>query len=809
MLSLEERLEGWRKGYAAAYRRQRAREHRALLGVLDDAGFRRGLALASPVLAEAAERARRSGPEIAAGRRESRLDAGLVRYVSRAALKLSPFSTLTRVALGTIDEEAPEPLVLVEGWRERSLLRVQRYLIEQDVELICRHRAVREGLKVALSPTLEEVAPERYRFLRPERWVADAAAGKLRHEPAALAEVNLSRSLMGGALEALREGPRVYRELAGALAAELGGAAGATAVLDKLVEAGVLLLITPWPGNEPHLEVRLLDHLRSLPAEAGLAPAIAALDRLTGLERGFPEAADPVGSVREIDRALDDLWRAAAPLAGIGPGIERWRNRPGDVCEDVLLTPALPGEDGVLRISGREVREIARSAEPWARLTAFQGHRLDLLHTLGALLERRWPGRGEVGFLELFAAAQPLWKEYRKLASSGADLWSSAFNPFGLQEVAALAGLRTEIWTSLRETLRGLPPDEPLPPGTLERLAARIPERWASPLGPCLFVQPASPAGGLWVLNRIFEGTGRYGSRFTAAMSEETRRRYTAGYLRAARREGDGGPAELLDLMWSRRDTLNVHAVQTARVLAIPGEELDPEAAEPVSLRDLRVSRDGATGLPRLTDAGGRRLLPVHLGGTASALMPFLVQLLALWGPGEIRPPRSPVPARREGDLLVLDRLTSGCLVLARRRWVVSLGEELRRQVAAASGEAAFAALNRWRLEKQLPESLFWIEKTPYPLKGDVYKPQYLGFSSPLLVEVFRAALRDNGDPLTFEEMLPTAGDLPRGPGGERWAVELQVDTLALAPGEVPEGRAGRPGPGLIPIPTAAGGRSI
>jgi hypothetical protein len=166
------------------------------------------------------------------------------------------------------------------------------------------------------------------------------------------------------------------------------------------------------------------------------------------------------------------------------------------------------------------------------------------------------------------------------------------------------------------------------------------------------------------------------------------------------------------------------------------------------------------------------------------------------------------MPARQEGDLQVLERLTAGCLVLARRRWVVSLGESLRSQ-ATASGEAAFAALNRWRLEKNLPECLFWVEKTHYPLRGDVYKPQFLDFTSPLFVEVFRSALRDNADPLTFEEVLPAAGDLPRGPGGERWAVEIQLDTLALGPEDVPEDFAGRTGNCLTQLPSAAGGRSV
>jgi hypothetical protein len=821
IVTLEERLAGWREEFSAAYRRRRAREHRALLAVLDDAGFRRGLALATPVLAEAAERARRTGPDIAPGRRELRLDLGLLRYVSRAALKLSPFSTLTRVALGTVGAETPqEPFAWRTGaWSERSLLRVRRYLVEQDLTLLCRYRPFREGLTLALSSSLEETAPGRYRFLRPERWVPDAEAGKLRHEPAALVEMNLSGSLVARILGELGAAPRGYRELHAVLTAELGDAGAVAGTLDALVEAGILLLETPWPGNEPHLEKRLLAHLRDLPADAGLDAVVAALGRLVALEEGFAGAAEPLRTLAAIDPALDDLWRALARLAGMAPAVERNRIKAGDVCEDVLLVPAGgPADAGlaeIFAVSRATVREIVRSAGPWARLSAFQGYRFDFLHTVAALLRQRWPDRREVSLLELFAAAQPLWREYRKFtASPAADGWRSAFNPLELAEVAALAALRTEIRAALKEILQALPPGEDLPLAALERLAARVPERYASPVGACLFVQPADAAGGLWVLNRIFEGTGRYGSRFTAVMDDGTRRRYAARFARAAVREVNGEPAELLDLMWSRGDTLNVHAAQTARVLAIPGETLDCGAAEPVALRDLRVALDGdtldgTTRLPRLVDAAGRRLLPVHLGGAASGLIPFLLQFLAQWGPGEVRPLRAPAPERREGAVRILERLTAGNLVLARRRWVVAVGEGLRREVTAGSEEEAFAALNRWRIDNLLPESLFWIEKTHYEHVGVVHKPQYLNFTSPLFVEVFRSALRANGDPLTFEERLPAAGDLPYAPGGERWAVELQLDTLPLGPPALRTELAGDAGLAAPSTSLAVGGRSV
>jgi hypothetical protein len=240
-----------------------------------------------------------------------------------------------------------------------------------------------------------------------------------------------------------------------------------------------------------------------------------------------------------------------------------------------------------------------------------------------------------------------------------------------------------------------------------------------------------------------------------------------------------GGPAELVDLLWSQGDTLNVHAVQTARVLAVPGETLGRDAVA-VSLGELRVRLGGSCGLPWLADGSGRKLLPVHLGGAAAAYLPSLLRFLALWGPGEVRSPRPPGPVRRSGEIRTEERVTVGNVVLLRKRWTLPSGP-LRETLGDLGGAAGFAALNRWRMERGLPDRFFWIERIRHPeATGNAHKPQYLDFTSPHFAEVFRSALEFQGSTLAFEEALPTPEDLPRDPEGNPWAVEVHLDTLAL-----------------------------
>jgi hypothetical protein len=56
-------------------------------------------------------------------------------------------------------------------------------------------------------------------------------------------------------------------------------------------------------------------------------------------------------------------------------------------------------------------------------------------------------------------------------------------------------------------------------------------------------------------------------------------------------------------------------------------------------------------------------------------------------------------------------------------------------------------------------------------------KPQYIDFSSPIFVELFRQRLAAS-DQLAMEEVLPAVEDGIPDESGARWAVELQLDSL-------------------------------
>ena len=784
LLSLEEDLAAWEGETEEDFRSARGAQRRWLLELSRDPVLRRGLTLASPELVANLNRLER--PDNAFGRKERSLEASLLRYTSRAIVKLSPYSTFTRLALGVVKEGLPPGAARYVGasWSSRSLLRLKRYLLDQVNQALLRYPPVRRSLPVALNNTLEEASRGRYRYLRLGYWDVHPESGELRYFFDSFVQMNLDPGRFERLQAILGAGARPYGELVSALPGDDAAGESAEAFIDRLLRFGFLYSELPWPSNDGHLEKSMLAFLGRWPGDEGLAKLHDLVERLVALEEGYPQTPAPVASLEEIDRIIDETWQVASGLGGFSPGVSRRRSRKGCYYEDVFLL-AEPRPEGrqVLELPGETARQLLASTHPLVRLAYLHSNRHDFLHSLAAFMLQRWPGRREVGFLELFSAAQPLWKELSqyKVDTRPPGGLLTAFNPLGLERIEELRRLKEEIWSQVDRWHDAGPVENRISGAALAALLEPAPPRYAPTVGACLLVQMADPEGRLWVLNRLYEGTGRYASRFTPVMDEESRRRYTEHYTSRSAGWHDGREMEFLDLLRPQGDTLNVHSLQTARILELPGEPSHLPASRLLSLRDLRVRVDEESLLPYLVDASGRELQALHLGGTGPLFMPPLMRFLAMLGPGEILPVFPPRPGIPTGDATVRNRLTIDNVVLQRKRWIFYPGA-IPTHFSELREEAAFLAINRWRLDRGLPERMFLLEATPHFVLADRYKPQYIDFTSPLFVSLFRSALKTSAAPLVLEEPLPAPGVLPRDTAGNRWAVELQLDSFTLRP---------------------------
>lgn len=790
IIELEDRQARLASELQEAYERARASELDHLEHLLAEQSFVRGVTLASPVLLDNAHRLRRAQD----GRKAVKLRASLLRYASRAAIKTSPFSTLTRLAIGLVEgsEDTGGLRLIGHDWHARSLLRFKRYIFDQDYSLLLRYRPFRDTMQVTLNNSVQDVEDGRLCFLRPGIWRTDADAERLRYELPALVHAALSGPLVTWLRQRLAGRSWAHDELLQALERTFADGQRSDkirATIDKLLEIGFLQLQRPWPSNAGHMEACMLEHLRALPDAPALAPMIESLDRIVTLERSYATTSEPLRVFHALERAADSLWDATCALDGVDAPRRRTRQRATALYEDVFLLPdeqtasaqeQRPWQE-LARIPRATVDRIVRSTLPLARLAHLYGPQHDFLLALEAFAKETWPDRHEIGLFDLFRAAQPLWRQYSKFLversrETESNAWIHApFDPFGLPAVAALRACRERVWPQVEARVQHGEDESVLAGAALDAILAEVPARYVPPLDACLMLQPLDTEGRRWMLNRLYEGFGRYGSRYTTVMPEQLRRRYTAHLAERGVYEQHGRRTELLDLLCTSGETLNIHAVQTPRVLELPDEHLDVSPEHRLHVGDLRFRMGEADRPPMLCDAAGRPYAPLHLGVASHAFMPPLIKFLSALGPGEIKSVPLPRHVREGQAMTVTNRLRVDDVVVYRRRWRFE-PEAVPAGLLAQPESQAFVALHRWRLAHDIPERVFLIEE----VREGVYKPQYLDLTSPSFVAVLRASINAGGGGITFYEMLPTPEMLPADEAGQRWAVELQIDTLAL-----------------------------
>lgn len=785
VLDLEQRFRSGQEDLAAAYLAQRQTELHAVERLIADPRFLRGVALASPALANAMERWL-TKPEDWPGRKIEKLQQSVLRYASRAALKLSPYSTLTPVALGAVlaDREGPCLWLSPEGWQEHSLVRLRRHFTEQIRDVLLERPSGFAQLQVALGSELQKVSPGRYRLLRSGHWKKGETGG-LTYQHDALVHVGASGSFYEWLEETVGDATISIgnlRERYGSSFPEV--ASDFDDVLARMVAIGFLRCLLPWRADDPSPERKLLAFLmaESDSATPHLRELRQILQHIVDIQDEFPHSLHPDRDVEEINRRVDCQ---LPEVLGIS-GPESPRSMKAQFNEDIFLTPRVPSSDTRWHIAGlaqSKAKEIVENLTPWVQVTNVFHLRYDFLLALAHQMKKTLPGRDRIPLLDLFSGVGGLWKEFSAFsAATRKSTGVATFDPFQDEAVGRLHALRLKVWEGIQGCWTEVGGCLSVDRDRVRALLPLIPPELRSPVGGGFFLQPADPAAELWVINQSGEGTGRFSSRFTSAMPGDLGAAF-AGFFASTfsplRHLGE--EADLVDLVCPNGDNLNVHLAQTQRAIGMRSEGLDEKATGRLRLRDLWVELPPDGALPQLRDSSGRLILPVHLGLTNLRLMPVPVKFVAQFGPCESHLLVPPRPGRRSGSATVQDRMVLGNVVLRRKRWYFPV-EDLKSHLDGAEGLEAFVRMNRWRMKNGIPDKVFLKEQRPFEfLNQEIFKPQFVDFSSPQFVEVILEGLAHRrATSMAVEEVLPLPESaLPDG-AGKHWAVEIQLDTLTL-----------------------------
>jgi hypothetical protein len=818
---------------AATYEAEVAESRRQLQAAIDDPDFRDGLLLSSRDLSAGLERYRRARTD-RLGAKERQLERGLLRYLSRMAIKTTPFGTFTALVPGRLAASGGDGLRFDgDPRRKRPVVRLNKRIYAVLREELLADEATRAHLPVELNPTLH-VDGDQWRFL--------AGLGDR--------EV-FQRVPRGPVLELFRDalagGVLPRRELERRVAARPEIEASAeevAAYTERLLEIGFLrfnLGIGEQEADWDRPLARLLEPVGSETAER----VRRLVDRLRAGCDGYRHAS--------LDRRRRLLDETTAEMVAFS---ERLGDKDKTFRADVPFYVDAAG-DASLPVPGDELATAFDELATWIRLTARIAWPREEQAEMRAFFDRFY-GDASVPLLRFY---EDYYREHFKehlerlrhrpharpaeggdevgddgeegteaVVGAGAEPETepenvetadepARFNPFGLELLDAMKASRERIRELVDERWRSAPEAEEmaLSPADLEAAVAELPD----PAAPChsastfaqLLPGVGHDGGTALLVGHTLGGFGKYFSRFLHVLPEELRDDLVA--------HNDALTSDLLaEISADGAFNANLHPPLLHWEVSYPtGDRAGLQ--QPILVSDLRV--EAYPGDPHALclrhEPTGGRVVPLDLGFQNPQLRPPLFQLLIrfapavsygldLWHQPKAAEGEEAEAADAEPRISHRPRLRFGeRLVLARRRWNVP-AELFPRREAAESDFEYVARADAWRREHGLPREVFLsiypqpVPRPPSPApekptetepgeartaepptapprrRGHLNKPQYIDFANPLLVDLLGRSVEGlDGFVAAFYERLPAAEHLVAA-GEDRYATELvtQID---------------------------------
>ncbi|WP_433412395.1 lantibiotic dehydratase [Microtetraspora malaysiensis] len=679
--------------------------------VLSDDALRCAVLLQSEVLERSMDRYLDPARKLDKDGRQ--IEGTLLELLYRAALKTSPFSTLTSVGLGRFTPDSARPAPEPASLRQRSTVRLNVAVLARLSAVILADPLVRSEITVTLAPGAS-IDDETARYVRRR-----TTAGT---DPDAVVTIDgvhedlfflPSGPALNDVVTIARHARLTLRELSErvASAAEDRTVEAADRLLGHLLRLGLLLA--------PDLQIDLRSHDPAAAFATGLAaqshPTLrrvaAVLTQAGELVARYP--ATPARGRAVLLAEIRERVRDAFALVGAP---DRLVPRTL-IYEDTTITG-----DGMATDRGAwESRALPSLAALADILPAFDMS-LPRRLTAAGFFRARYGSGGRCDDVERFCHEfqRDFFSPYaqramRRRAFDEGNNYVPQENWFKIPELTALDQARE----AASRHLRGLQPDAGrtdeirLGPAFVDEVRRHLPadRRFDQPWS--FFVQLASAFGrpdeGRLVLNQAYSGLTLMFSRFAHSLDSggagarellaETLRRYTPpGAVLAELRGG------------YETTNLNIHPSVTDYEIVCPGDISARPVDEQILLDDIVMVHDERADRVRLMSRRlDREVIPLYLGFLLPMALPEVQQVLMCFAPGGMAQidlwagTGQPVPA--EG-LTMYPRLVLGDLVLQRRMWKLNTSAFPFRDPRHSDAEHLLK-VRRWRREHGLPDRVF------------------------------------------------------------------------------------------------------
>jgi Lantibiotic dehydratase, N terminus len=730
---------------------------------LSEPGFRRALGQSAPSLLDELEKWLADG-----ARRPQRTKLlRLVKYLSRATAKTSPYSTFMTAGFGRWSSEGPA--IRPHAVREvLGVLEPDGQYLQAVRAALTRHSDLVAATRVRINPSLAEADGTLLFLTAAESIVAMPPA------PAVLECLRLVRDNPEGTLAQLRS---TFTAAPG-----FGDGARTNRFLDRLLVAGLLETYIPVSEHAIDPVGSMLWWVNEHRGES-LADVAGLMDRVgTELRRRVP-VSDVAGHVRRRE-SLRQAMTGLADSLGIDPASARPIR--GDLFHEAAVVPG-----PVADCSLEQWRPALGDLDVVRRFLSIFGFGLPARLVLEEYFRERFGPNARIPLLMFHRAVQ------EELARGGDDAPSAAvadlravFGPAGMFGSPEVLGSRhldrlqmlVKLRAQARETVLGPPEADGVvrvDPAVLAEQMSCWPE-WITPqASAACYVQTAWPGPDMkLVLNSAHSGYGRGRSRLEHLLVRAGAAAPAAG--RPLSHRPQPVLAEWSGLLGS---TLNVRAPGVPYEIDYPFTVSGRPRAERVPLGDLTVVHDRKTGLLQLFSARlGSRVVPVHMGMQLGLRLPAAARFVGqAFSPSYVFHPSMPTLAPAEigiradgsgqtGEITRYPRLEIGRVVAQRARWSVPVTRVPRR--GRGESEAHYLLrLITWLRRERIPRRVF-VRAQGEGVFGEwwtkIRKPVYIDFANPWLAALFERLLGDTAT-VVIEEALPPLNEATgAGPDGAR-----------------------------------------
>lgn len=750
-LNQRSRRNGLLQQAEADFRRELASGRAILKHLFSNTRFRKGLAIASPTLSYELDRYIQA-PDGSVIRRINQTESSLLRYYSRCAFKLSPFSTFMHTGLLQISE-TDEPRI----GRIKSSVKLNRAFIAELAALLSGHEEIADHLPVALTGTLTQI-PEGFLVLR-RKAKGGGNQSRLRIPDEAVVKIPgsvLIEWIINFFNSKSKAVPRW--KMIQELQQVLGGKAEAIACVNKLVELGFLVQKIPIPEDDSSGVTALCEFLANVPSNVALQTrtSLLYLESMTKkLARSTCNAR--IEMLREMEAVANEAF-ASHTSAAKWSGVVSY--------EDSINTRIVTA--GVPEKSETVIRDLQQF------LSCCGGLMDDnVFHqaTLASVFQSSLKGH-PVALLkfaqDLINSLNGTWP-HPHFPLSNCEL-----NPLDLGVLNRLLALRSELGAAIAQTseqeeldLRQIAWHKEWPQRftKLNLDSARIGSSWFSS-----YCQSLAAAGNLegLVINNVTAGPLRPLLYTLSSLDDSELREKVRRDLRNAL-EHAFFPAEPCQLLATFDYNAKLATNITRRVIEYAdAPSLMTEGA--IKLGDLEVTAEDL--MPVLVDRASQgRLVPLDSGMMAAGLHPPVYRLLLVLGGVADVPLRffEPYLWRNESNapptVEHFPRIRFGTCVLRRRGWSIPV-EMLPRRYNQERDFQYYARIRQWRKTFGIPDEVFvrtaslleWKSQTLQNRDRQTWnrrKPQYIHFDNYFLVELLEKAVQETRTRLYIEEMLP------------------------------------------------------